>query len=398
MKDKMTSGEIAKKTGLSQKAIRLYDEKGLLKPTEYSEGNYRLYDKESLIVLEKIIALKQVGFSLEEIRENLNQGNEIDVCASLEQQIQMLEEKKHQLELSTQCIRWALERCADKTDWESIAEIMRTIQINQGANERYLYYQSRKDESQDEDWYVKIMRSLELHDNEKVLDPGCGYGLLWRNNWHNLLQNMFVNAVDIPGSHGADFAAYIEENKSELPAGTEIIFDWQDVEEDVSWSVFAKNGPYHHVIAHYLFQFLQNKELFLARIAGILAENGVFCCNGPGISRELYFWKEIIEKLNIESDFVMERIENCKEKMESFAAMLQKYFDKVEGIELTNCLHYTTAKDLYERMINFFPEQKKLLMRYEWKIVDYMEKQLAECGEIVIEISSSMFWHCYLSR
>jgi len=47
MDKKMTSGEIAKKVGVSQKAIRLYDEKGLLKPSEYSEGNYRLYDKES---------------------------------------------------------------------------------------------------------------------------------------------------------------------------------------------------------------------------------------------------------------------------------------------------------------------------------------------------------------
>lgn len=397
MKDKMTSGEIAKKTGLSQKAIRLYDEKGLLKPAEYSEGNYRLYDKESLLVLEKIIALKQVGFSLEEIRENLNQGNEADVCESLNQQIQILEEKKHQLELSIECIRWALERCANKTDWESIAEIMRAIQINQGANERYLYYQSRKDEAHDEDWYAIIMRSLELRANEKVLDLGCGYGLLWRNNWHNLPENMVVYAVDIPGSHGADFAAYIEEHKAELPVGTEIIFDWQDVEDDAAWPIFAKNGPYNHVIAHYLFQFLQNKELFLARIAGILAENGVFCCNGPGISRELYFWKEILEKLNIEPDFVVARIENDKGKMEAFSVMLGKYFGRVEGIALSNRMHYTTVVDLYERMINFFPEQRKYLMRYERKIVDYLEERLAEHGEIVIEISASMFWHCYRS-
>ena len=35
--DKMTSGEIAKKAGISQKAVRIYDEKGLLKPVDYSE-------------------------------------------------------------------------------------------------------------------------------------------------------------------------------------------------------------------------------------------------------------------------------------------------------------------------------------------------------------------------
>ena len=55
MEKKMTSGEMAKKAGVSQKAIRLYDEKGLLKPTEYSEGNYRLYDDAALQILEKIV-------------------------------------------------------------------------------------------------------------------------------------------------------------------------------------------------------------------------------------------------------------------------------------------------------------------------------------------------------
>ena len=54
MKEKMTSGEIAKQAGVSTKALRIYDEKGLLKPVGHSEGNYKLYDKSSLIILEKI--------------------------------------------------------------------------------------------------------------------------------------------------------------------------------------------------------------------------------------------------------------------------------------------------------------------------------------------------------
>ena len=54
MKEKMTSGEIAKQAGVSPKALRIYDEKGLLKPVDISEGNYKLYDKSSLIILEKM--------------------------------------------------------------------------------------------------------------------------------------------------------------------------------------------------------------------------------------------------------------------------------------------------------------------------------------------------------
>ena len=76
MKEKMTSGEIAKQAGVSTKALRVYDEKGLLKPVGLSEGNYKLYDKSSLIILEKIIALKHIGFSLEEIKSSLEDDDQ----------------------------------------------------------------------------------------------------------------------------------------------------------------------------------------------------------------------------------------------------------------------------------------------------------------------------------
>ncbi len=66
----MTSGEMAKKAGVSQKAIRLYDEKGLLKPTGYSEGNYRLYDTAALEILEKIVAYS----NFLRIRDSLSLG------------------------------------------------------------------------------------------------------------------------------------------------------------------------------------------------------------------------------------------------------------------------------------------------------------------------------------
>ena len=105
MDKKMTSGEIAKKMGISQKAVRLYDEKGLLKPADYSEGNYRLYNQDSILVLEKIIALKQIGFSLEEIYDNLIAGNNKDIIEALNEQLVIMEKKKQELERVIGCIK-----------------------------------------------------------------------------------------------------------------------------------------------------------------------------------------------------------------------------------------------------------------------------------------------------
>lgn len=135
MDKKMTTGEIAKKVGISQKAVRLYDEKGLLKPSEYSEGNYRLYDAEALLVLEKIIALKQVGFSLEEIKDNLVKQENQDILQTLQSQIDMMEGKKYELEKAIARMKAVIARSNGQPDWDDVAEIIQAMQVDQRADE-----------------------------------------------------------------------------------------------------------------------------------------------------------------------------------------------------------------------------------------------------------------------
>lgn len=60
-------GRIAERTGLSAKALRLYEARGLLKPTTHSASGYRLYGPEALERLMQIAVLKRAGFSLAEI-------------------------------------------------------------------------------------------------------------------------------------------------------------------------------------------------------------------------------------------------------------------------------------------------------------------------------------------
>ena len=122
MEKRMTSGEIARKTGVSQKTVRLYDEKGLLKPSGYSEGNYRLYDTEALAVLEKIIALKQIGFSLEEIHDNLAAEKEVDITEVLTRQLKSLETKRYEIEKAIASINSVLLRQSEP-DWDSVADM-----------------------------------------------------------------------------------------------------------------------------------------------------------------------------------------------------------------------------------------------------------------------------------
>jgi DNA-binding transcriptional MerR regulator len=64
--------EIATETGLTPRAIRYYEEMGLLAPAARSEGAYRLYDAEDLDRLRFIRGLRDdAGFSLAEIGQLL---------------------------------------------------------------------------------------------------------------------------------------------------------------------------------------------------------------------------------------------------------------------------------------------------------------------------------------
>lgn len=63
-------GEIAERTGVTQRTLRFYEEKGLLRPPSRMEGGFRLYSEADIQRVERIRRLKQLlGFSLAEIKE-----------------------------------------------------------------------------------------------------------------------------------------------------------------------------------------------------------------------------------------------------------------------------------------------------------------------------------------
>lgn len=68
--DTMQIGELAERTGLSQRTIRHYDEVGLL-PASRTEGGFRLYSQTDVQRLDHIRQMKPLGFSLEEMAELL---------------------------------------------------------------------------------------------------------------------------------------------------------------------------------------------------------------------------------------------------------------------------------------------------------------------------------------
>jgi DNA-binding transcriptional MerR regulator len=63
-------GEVAERTGVTQRTLRFYEEKGLLKPPSRLEGGFRLYSEEDIERVERIKRMQTLlGLSLADIKE-----------------------------------------------------------------------------------------------------------------------------------------------------------------------------------------------------------------------------------------------------------------------------------------------------------------------------------------
>ena len=63
-------GEVAERTGVTQRTLRFYEEKGLLKPPSRLDGGFRLYSEDDVLRVEQIKRLQSLlGFTLAEIKD-----------------------------------------------------------------------------------------------------------------------------------------------------------------------------------------------------------------------------------------------------------------------------------------------------------------------------------------
>ncbi|WP_169090575.1 MerR family transcriptional regulator [Paenibacillus sp. PL91] len=64
--------EVAKRTGLTKRAIRYYEDFGLISAPERTQGGIRLYSEGDIEKINKILLVKEVlGFSLAELQQYL---------------------------------------------------------------------------------------------------------------------------------------------------------------------------------------------------------------------------------------------------------------------------------------------------------------------------------------
>lgn len=162
MKNWLTISEFGERTGLSIKALRIYEERGILSPHTRSESRYRVYTTEQVSAAERIVHYKHLGFSLEQIKTLLRETNEQSLQELLEARLResriSVSQMQQQIK-SLESILTSLKQDKELSETERSQVMENIIEISENNLKRKGVVDERA--------FLQMREEVSLYSNEK---------------------------------------------------------------------------------------------------------------------------------------------------------------------------------------------------------------------------------------
>ena len=134
-----TTGKFAKLANVSERTLRYYDQVGLLKPSFVLENGYRQYGNQDLLRLQKILLLRKLGFSIEEIVSFLSdQNKEEDVLKSLQMQKELIDHRIQTYNSIKESLTLTMDTIQNQgMNWNKVIEVLNLLSRDDQMIESY---------------------------------------------------------------------------------------------------------------------------------------------------------------------------------------------------------------------------------------------------------------------
>lgn len=378
--------EFAKRAGVTVKTLLHYDKIGLLKPSQKTVSGYRVYCEDDFLKLQQIITLKFIGLSLTEISEILSKTDRsLENIISIQKKA--LEEKKKHIE----SVITVFNKAENQIKEEGFLEVDKLIDIIKITNmESMVKEQYKTDENfklrgglhsysvNKSDWNTWCFTKMEIPNNARILELGCGTGHFWIKNKNKINPNWSITLSDFS-------AGMLQSTKDRLSKlDNNFIykqFDAQDMPfEDESFDI---------VIAKHMLYFVPDIEKALGEIKRVLSKDGYFYATVNSCESMLEL-NALVEKFDAKMDLHNNGF--CHRfDLENGEGMLKKYFNQVK----TEILEGKIIVDEAEPIVSYkastikgssilVGEKKEQFKRF---IQDYIDKN----GELSITTKSGIF-------
>lgn len=162
MKNWLTISEFGEHTGLSIKALRIYEEREILIPHTRSESRYRVYTTEQVSAAKRIVHYKHLGFTLEQIKALLRETNEHSLQELLEARLyesrKSVSQIQHQIK-SLESILTSLKQDKELSETERSQVMENIVEISENNLKRKGVV--------DEQAFLQMREEISLYSHEK---------------------------------------------------------------------------------------------------------------------------------------------------------------------------------------------------------------------------------------
>ncbi len=199
-----SSGEFAKKAHVTKKTLRYYNDHGFLKPSFVSESGARFYTDRDFEKIQRILFLKYLGFSLEDIKST--EPEKDSLMTSLKQQHNLLTEKINQMNLVREILEKTMEEVkqSGEADWSLLLKRVSETGLKKSLLEQYVDTSNisvrirlhRLYSRNTERWFEWIYGKCGIKSGMTILEAGCGSGEFWLENLERLPKRVKIILTD----------------------------------------------------------------------------------------------------------------------------------------------------------------------------------------------------------
>lgn len=372
------TGQFARLANVSERTIRYYDKIGLLKPSFVMENGYRQYSDLDLLKLQKILSLKHLGFSIEEIFPMVMDNTNLK--ESFELQIDLIEDKISHL----QSLKDALKRASQSSDlsWNMILSLVQLSNEETNIIEQYKNAKNLNDRislhekysTNSQGWFNWLFEKIDFSKVNRLLELGCGNGKLWQEN--NIdLRNREIFLSDI--SEGM-----VEEVRNKLGS------DFNCIVADAEKIPF-KDAYFDSIIANHVLFYLNDLNQGLKEISRVLRPNGILYCSTYG-SKHMKEITDVVQsfdsRVNLSNHSLCDVF-----GLENGESILKEYFTSVQRMDYQDSLEITESKPLIDYIMSCHGNQNEILGPKLNEFKEYIEELLVNNGKIIVTKQAGLF-------
>lgn len=384
-----TIGEIGRISGVSPKTIRFYDEKGLLKPVGYSEAGYRYYDESSFVTLQRILLLRYLGMSLEQIKETVCNST-LSLEESLQEQKKLLNEKKRHLDRVIDAVD-KVQNAEEGQTWENLVEAIRILEVSDMIIKQY-----RSDDNLNRrinlhnystgkiPWADWILENLELSGGMEILCLGCGNAANLVAMAEKLPRNLTFLLTDY--SEGM-----LEKAKEGLAAKKDVL---EEKNIKINYQVADANclsvlGSYDRITANHMLYHVEKRQDLFQKVKRLLKPDGMFCATTVGDThmQELH---EFVERFDSKIEMPFQRV-SCGFRLENGREQLEKVFADIECVICDSDILVDVAEPVYEYVYSYPGNAAEMIAGRKEEFLRNVKEIIEKDGAFYIHKSTGMF-------